>query len=149
MIEFFCTRCGAALGVPEELADRNVQCEVCNKVLRAPQSTVELPDEPPFAEPVSPLDELAAQVWASEVRELTGVTMPLDYRDRRLPAIVQRSPGMPAVREPAEAIAKRLERVEATTDTKDHSMTTCPHCGSTIAPYVGRCPFCRHPLHGS
>ena len=131
------------------MAGHSVRCGHCEKVLRAPQAEGEPQEVLPIADKVSPLDALAAEVWASEWETLTGRMYPLDYRDRRLPMIVPRSPGMRAVREPSEAIAKRLERVHTTTETKEHSMTSCPHCGSTIAPYVGRCPFCRHPLHGS
>jgi uncharacterized OB-fold protein len=45
-------------------------------------------------------------------------------------------------------MARRLEDVTAGDEDDAGSMTNCSYCGSTIAPFLKKCPYCRHALWG-
>jgi hypothetical protein len=140
MLRFFCTRCGTELQVELSLAGGEVRCPHCRTVVRTPEGQPEIP----LAERASPLADLVAQLE------------PMPAEDEGLSSaagLVVPVAGTPVWRfvPDATALAEQLEQVDAQaeTDGEPDAMTECPHCDSTIAPYLGRCPFCRHPLRGS
>jgi len=123
MISFYCTRCGVQLQVDEHPNGQAVQCGRCAAVVRSPEADL--------------------QQSGDMVEELAEAARELAHSPR--PALRVKLDD----RESAEVIAERLTRVAILVERDRSSTTACPHCGSTIASYVGRCPFCRHSLHGS
>jgi DNA-directed RNA polymerase subunit M/transcription elongation factor TFIIS len=140
MLQFYCTRCGSQLQIAEEHAGRRVKCAHCKAVVPSPQPGNEVPHavvaevEEATADTDEVLEELEAEVVEAAMR---GMAKPV--------------PGTPLwqVELDTDAVVEKLEQVEVPADAENVSMTECPHCGSTIASYVGRCPFCRILLRGS
>ena len=129
---FYCTRCGIQLQIEADLAGQSVRCGHCANVVRSSESEDRVPTAAVTAEyvthPIVSIDPLPV--------------LPLNYA----PAWA----GHKQHGESLEVLAARLARVEVSARSDDESaMCDCPFCGSTITRYVGRCPFCRHPLHGS
>lgn len=146
-IAFFCTRCGTELSVGATLGGQRVRCPHCASAVRAPDGQEPIPvarrAAPTIVRPLT--DDQAAEMADRPLTddEAADALQMLEYASR--------PPIAPHVRGtvPVEVLAERLGRVEMPEPGDKTAMTECPFCGSTIAPYVGRCPFCRHPLHGS
>ncbi len=127
MISFFCTRCGTALEVEPEHAGGEVRCGHCSTVVRAPE-TAPPQEEIPFA-----------QVAMADVEQTASSSM-LSYRTPWGPRDEILN---------IDALAERLNRVEAPDESvEEDGMSRCKYCGSTIARYMRKCPFCRHALWG-
>jgi DNA-directed RNA polymerase subunit RPC12/RpoP len=132
MISFFCTRCGTRLQIDDDLGGQSVRCGHCDAALRSP----EVADDIPIA-------QVAEEVLVADFAPEPVPVLPLDY------IRAWRPPPRFRIGDSLEVLAERLERVEPPDPQDASAMTNCPHCGSTIASFVGRCPFCRHPLRGS
>ena len=125
MIGFYCTRCGTRLEIEPEHAGSLVRCEQCSAVVRTPER---VPDDIPFARVAEPIPVHAIPA------------APLSY----VPAWPERYERSLAL----DALAERLSHVEADDAPDGEGMTQCSHCGSTIAGFVRKCPFCRRALWG-
>lgn len=145
MITFFCTRCGTALEVDDfGRAGQPVRCANCNTVVRTPDVASDIP----VARAAAPrLEDFPAGPEQPEEPPFTtpfdGVTFePLDYGIASYPA--------PRFRDESalDEMAERLGRVEHDLAEGEDGMTECKVCGSTIAGFVRKCPFCRNALHG-
>jgi DNA-directed RNA polymerase subunit RPC12/RpoP len=150
MVVFFCARCGTQLEVPPDVAGRDVRCGNCTRIVPSPTADAAWPaaavviDDEEVAVDESDLTEaIAAEVSPQPFATLVAAAplWPLAYQQPWRPPSRWR-PGE------LELLAERLEKVEAPAVDRA-AMSECPYCGSTIAGYVGRCPFCRHPLRGS
>ncbi len=128
MVTFFCTRCGIQLHLDSEPDGQLVRCARCTATVRSPDPATYVP----MAQ-IAPEDEPAIDALGRTLHQLGHVV-----RAITLPAV-----------DTIETLAERLTRVESTPSEEPTAMTECPHCGSAIANFVGRCPFCRHPLRGS
>ncbi len=109
-----------------------MRCGQCSKVLHPPSAT----DDLPVAQAATEIHRPAAMVHVRPVP-----VMPLNYMRAWRPNARKG--------DSIEVLAERLTRIEPPDESDASAITHCPHCGSSIASYVGRCPFCRHPLHGS
>lgn len=140
MLQFYCTRCGTQLQIADEQGGRRVKCAHCKAVVASP----ELGNEVPHAA-VAEADEVIADT-DEVLEELEAEVVEAAMRGMATPV-----PGTPLwqVKVDTDALAENLERVELPADAENLTMTECPFCGSTIASYVGRCPFCRILLRGS
>lgn len=133
MITFFCTRCGTRLEIEPELAGRYARCSHCSNRVRTPGLET---DEIPFARVVG--EPAAAE----------GVDGPADEEAGPLLSYV---PAWPERHEAAVLLdqqAERLEHVDGAEEEGPDTMTNCSYCGSTIARFIRKCPFCRHALWG-
>ena len=160
-IAFFCTRCGAGLRVASDLAGQRVRCPQCATAVHAPHAQDSIPIAD-FAVPQTGLgwaERSSGEENSAELLETLdapgGANRPLSEDDAAaLLQTLDYASGPPARKplregESLDVLAERLTRVHLPAAGDESAMTECPFCGSTIAPYVGRCPFCRHPLHGS
>ena len=128
MITFFCTRCGVQLQLDGDPNGQLVRCARCTATVRSPEPTTYVP---------------VAQVALDDEPAIDTLGRTLHQLGHAVRAIT-----LPAV-DTIETIAERLTRVEPAPPEDSTALTDCPHCGSAIASFVGRCPFCRHPLRGS
>ena len=151
MLRFYCTRCGTQLQIADEQAGRRVKCAHCKAVVATPEPG----DDVPHATVASP--ELGDDVPHAAVDASTADTdevleeLEAEVVEAAMRGMATPVPGTPLwqVKLDADEVAEKLERVEIPADVKNVTMTECPFCGSTIASYVGRCPFCRYSLRGS
>ena len=149
LITFFCTRCGTRLETEAENADGRVRCEQCAGVTRVPG----LVDGIPFAR-VAATTAPDADSHDPMVRDIDashdGIAPPAASAD--VPPALSYLPSGPDRRARSVLLdqqAERLTRVEGDDEgNPDRHSTACPFCGSTIAPFVKTCPYCRHPLWG-
>ena len=119
MTAFFCTRCGTALELPRGLRANTVCCPSCSALVRTPW--VDLPFARRAAFPPVPLHYASprhARAWSERFLE-------------------------------REVLAERLRHVVDDEPAGERTgMTDCPCCGSTIAAFTRKCPFCRNALAG-
>jgi tRNA(Ile2) C34 agmatinyltransferase TiaS len=140
MLQFYCTRCGTQLQIADEQAGRRVKCAQCKAVVGTPEPGNDVPHAvvADVAEATTDTDDVLEELEAEVVEAaMRGMATPV--------------PGTPLwqVKLDTDEVAEKLERVEIPADVENVTMTECPFCGSTIASYVGRCPFCRYLLRGS
>lgn len=138
-IAFFCTRCGAGLRVLPDRGGQRVRCPQCATAVVAPNRHEAIP----IADLAMPREEAQGAGQPLSEDDAAEMLQTLDYALCASARVPQRDG------ESLDVLAERLTRVEMPEPGEESAMTDCPFCGSTIAPYVGRCPFCRHPLHGS
>ena len=140
MLTFFCTRCGTRLQASTELAGGAVRCGHCRGTTRTPEAA----DHVPFArvaEPATP-EDFTGEAEAVASVPVAGLAVPLPYATS--PPDLGRWERSLAL----DVLADRLEHVQAPDENEGEGLNQCPHCGSSIAYFVRKCPFCRHPLFG-
>ena len=140
MLQFYCSRCGTQLQIADDQAGRRVKCAHCKAVVGTPEQG----NDVPHASVVGVDEEITDSDEVLEELEAEVVEAAMRGRATRVP-------GTPLWEVPvdADAIAEQLEQIDVPADAENVTMTECPFCGSTIASYVGRCPFCRYLLRGS
>jgi hypothetical protein len=127
MLSFYCITCGVKLAVDEAVSADRVRCGNCGSVVRTPPQPAE--DGIPFA-----------RVLAEEVAEPVPMVA-LNY----VPAWPERQ----AKNAMLEVFAERLRNVQGDDGSNDATgMDSCSYCGSTVAKFLRKCPFCRHALWG-
>jgi DNA-directed RNA polymerase subunit M/transcription elongation factor TFIIS len=155
-MQFFCTRCGERLKAPDDWCNIRVRCASCGGVTRTPDAVAAaalpvaevaeeedfgefLEDEEPAAQPINDDDALRQLLRRHEAEIPFARVASLDYA----------TPVEPPFALAVEELAERLANVQVAEDEPEASaMTDCPYCGSRIASFVGKCPFCRNPLCG-
>ena len=120
------------------MAGRAVRCASCSTVVRTPNRD----DGIPFAQVAEVVSD------AEAIAAVEAASMLLGYAEPSTP--LNPGGGGRGDAEPPETVAERLGRVVLAAEGDDGTgaMTECPYCGSTIASFVRKCPFCRHPLYG-
>ena len=127
MLHFFCTICGTRLEIDEQLAGQQARCSHCSNVVRTPtlDETYEVP---------------LAKIASHELPTLSYGMPPWALAQERKHQLQMSH----------EQAADRLNRVfdDTPSDADGSKPCFCPSCGSTIAPFIRKCPFCRNALWG-
>lgn len=134
VLSFFCTHCGIELEIGAETAGFMAQCPRCGIVVRTPPIPTALVDE-------------VTQAWAAVDVAPGGpaaVPVPTPYALSYLPAWAERYEHSEAL----EQIARCLQSISTAEEEEPDESTNCGYCGSTIARFMRKCPYCRHALWG-
>ena len=154
-MQFFCTRCGEKLKVPDDWCNIRVRCASCASVTRTPDAAggalpvAEVAEDEPFGEFLEDHDADARPIDDDEALRQLLRPHEADVPFARVASLNYATPAEPPFAVAVEELAERLANVQvADGDPEASAMTDCPYCGSRIASYVGKCPFCRNPLCG-
>jgi hypothetical protein len=118
-----------------EQAGQSVRCVHCAGLVRTPAGQVGPPELPPLA-------ALAAALPVFASRRVLSYVPAWPWRHAHELHVVE--------------IARRLHELATSENDGDRpagldgagGMTNCSYCGSTIAGFLRKCPYCRHALWG-
>jgi hypothetical protein len=134
-ITFYCTRCGTRMELDAAQAGQSVRCVHCAGLVRTPDGPVGAPDLPPLAALAA-----ALPVMASGGRVLSYLPA-WPWRHAHELHVVEMA------RRLNELANSGNDAASADFDGAE-TMTNCSYCGSTIAGFLRKCPYCRHALWG-